>query len=195
MPSRVAASRSIARAIRRGGRVFVVCPAVGEDGEKGGAVLVQQALQKQFRTTLVHGRLPAAARQAALQCFREGVYDVLVGTTVLEVGVDVPEATLMVVVAADRFGIATLHQLRGRVGRGRRRGLAILCGPHTERVAAVCATTDGFALAEQDLAIRGSGELLGSAQSGFGDLRALDPIADLPLLLQVRRAVGAEGGS
>ena len=186
---------SIARAIRRGGRVFVVCPAVGEDGEKGGAVLVQQALQKQFRTTLVHGRLPAAARQAALQCFREGVYDVLVGTTVLEVGVDVPEATLMVVVAADRFGIATLHQLRGRVGRGRRRGLAILCGPRTERVAAVCATTDGFALAEQDLAIRGSGELLGSAQSGFGDLRALDPIEDLPLLLQVRRAVAAEGGA
>jgi ATP-dependent DNA helicase RecG len=108
---------------------------------------------------------------------------------VLEVGVDVPNATLIVVVAADRFGIATLHQLRGRVGRGTRRGLALLCGPRTERVAAVCRTTDGFELAEADLALRGSGELLGTAQSGFGELRALDPVDDLPLLLQVRAAV------
>ena len=115
----------------------------------------------------------------------------LIGTTVLEVGVDVPDATLIVVVAAERFGIATLHQLRGRVGRGRRRGLALLCGPRTDRVAALCRTTDGFALAEADLALRGSGELLGTAQSGFGELRALDPVADLELLLRVRRAVAA----
>jgi ATP-dependent DNA helicase RecG len=186
--------RAIARAVRRGGRVFVVCPAVGEDGEKGGAVLVQKALGKHFRTALVHGRQPAAERQRMLQCFRDGVYDVLVGTTVLEVGVDVPDATLVVVIAADRFGIATLHQLRGRVGRGRRRGLAILCGPRTERVAAVCSTADGFVLAEKDLAIRGSGELLGTAQSGFNDLRALDPVADLELLLKVRSAVRSLGG-
>lgn len=183
--------RSIGRAVRRGGRVFVVCPAVGEDGEKGGAVLVQKALAKHFRTALVHGRQSAADRQRALACFREGIHDVLVGTTVLEVGVDVPDATLVVVVAADRFGIATLHQLRGRVGRGRRRGLALLCGPRTDRVAAVCRTTDGFELAELDLAIRGSGELLGTAQSGFADLVALDPVEDLDLLLQVRKAVAA----
>jgi len=94
-----------------------------------------------------------------------------------------------VVIAADRFGIATLHQLRGRVGRGTRRGLAILCGPRTVRVAAVCRTTDGFELAEADLAIRGSGELLGTAQSGFSDLRALDPVEDLALLRRVREAV------
>ncbi len=186
--------RSIERAVRRGGRVFVVCPAVGEDGEKGGAVLVQQSLAKRFRTTLVHGRQSASDRQAALQCFREGIYDVLVGTTVLEVGVDVPDATLIVVVAADRFGIATLHQLRGRVGRGRRRGLAILCGPRTDRIAAVCSTTDGFLLAEKDLAIRGSGELMGTAQSGFSSLRALDPTADMELLLRVRNAVREEAG-
>jgi ATP-dependent DNA helicase RecG len=183
------AVRSIARAVRRGGRVFVVCPAVGEDGEKGGVVRVHEALAGRFRCGLVHGRLPTAERQRVLQCFRDGVLDVLVGTTVLEVGVDVPDATLVLVVAADRFGIATLHQLRGRVGRGRRRGLCLLCGPKSERVAAVCRTTDGFELAEADLALRGSGELLGTQQSGFADLRALDPVDDLQLLLRVRKAV------
>ena len=121
--------------------------------------------------------------------FRDGIHDVLVGTTVLEVGVDVPAATLIVVVAADRFGIATLHQLRGRVGRGRRRGLALLCGNKSARVAAVCRTTDGFELAEADLELRGSGELLGTQQSGFGELRALDPVRDLELLRRARDAV------
>ncbi len=189
------AMHSIARAIRRGGRVFVVCPAVGADGEKGGVVRVEQALAGRFRCGRVHGRMKAADRRAVLEAFRTGSLDVLVGTTVLEVGIDVPEATLIVVVAAERFGIATLHQLRGRVGRGTRRGLALLCGPRTDRVAAVCRTTDGFELAEADLALRGSGELLGTAQSGFHDLRALDPAEDLELLLQVRRAVAAEGGA
>jgi ATP-dependent DNA helicase RecG len=181
--------RSIARAVRRGGRAFVVCPSVGEKGEKGGAVRLHAALSSTFRCGLVHGRLPAREQQAALAAFQRGDCDVLVGTTVLEVGVDVPEATLMVVVQADRFGLATLHQLRGRVGRGSRRGLCIVCGPRTERVAAVCATTDGFELAETDLRLRGSGELLGTAQSGFADLRALDPVEDLDLLLRVRAAV------
>jgi ATP-dependent DNA helicase RecG len=187
--------RSIRRAVARRGRVFVVCPAVGEDGEKGGVMRVHDVLRQHFRCGLVHGRLAAGERQAALAAFRDGSADVLVGTTVLEVGVDVPDATLMVVVAADRFGIATLHQLRGRVGRGARRGVAILCGPRTERVAAVCRTTDGFALAEADLALRGSGELLGTAQSGFAELKALDPVDDLELLLTVRRAVHADGAA
>ncbi|MFK7742013.1 MAG: ATP-dependent DNA helicase RecG [Planctomycetota bacterium] len=183
------ALRSIARAVRRDGRVFVVCPAVGDGGEKGGVVRVHETLQKSFRCALVHGRLKPNEQQRALALFREGIVDVLVGTTVLEVGVDVPEATLVVVVAADRFGIATLHQIRGRVGRGDRRGLALLCGPKTDRITAVCETTDGFALAEKDLQLRGSGELLGTEQSGFGELRALDPLADLDVLRQVRAAV------
>jgi len=186
------AVQSIARAVRRRGRVFVVCPAVGEDGEKGGVLRMHAALQQRFRCGLVHGRLPAGQRQQVLAAFRDGALDVLVGTTVLEVGVDVPAATLIVIAAADRFGIATLHQLRGRVGRGARRGIALLCGPRTERVAAVCRTTDGFELAEADLALRGSGELLGEAQSGFTELRALDPVDDLELLLRVRKAVSAE---
>lgn len=183
------AVRSIARAIQRGGRVFVVCPAVGEEGEKGGVMRVFESLQQKFRCALVHGRVKASERQRALALFRDGIVDVLVGTTVLEVGVDVPDATLMVVVAADRFGIATLHQLRGRVGRGTRRGIALLCGPKTERVAAICATTDGFELAERDLALRGSGELLGTQQSGFSEMLAFDPVADLDVLRRVRDAV------
>ena len=189
------AVRSIERAVQRGGRVFVVCPAVGEEGEKGGVMRVHESLQEKFRCALVHGRLKTPERQRALALFREGIVDVLVGTTVLEVGLDVPAATLVVVVSAERFGIATLHQLRGRVGRGSRRGLALLCGPRTERVAAICDSIDGFELAERDLALRGSGELLGSQQSGFSDLRALDPVADLEVLLQVRRAVRGEDRS
>lgn len=181
--------RSIRRALRRGGKVFVVCPAVGEDGEKGGAIRVHEALGALFRCRLVHGRMPVAERQGAVAAFARGDCQVLVGTTVLEVGVDVPAATLMVILGADRFGLATLHQLRGRVGRGRRRGLCIVYGPKTPRVEALCRTTDGFELAEADLRLRGSGELLGTAQSGFADLRALDPLEDLPLLLEVRDAV------
>jgi ATP-dependent DNA helicase RecG len=184
--------RVLAAIRRRVERTFVVCPAVGADGAKGGAVRLHQELAREFRTGVVHGRMPVAERQAALQAFRDGVWDVLVGTTVLEVGVDVPEATLMVVVAAEQFGLATLHQLRGRVGRGPRPGLCLLCGTRTERVAAVCRTADGFELAEADLRIRGSGELLGTEQSGFGELRALDPIDDLELLQRARAAVRGE---
>jgi ATP-dependent DNA helicase RecG len=133
-----------------------------------------------------------ADRQQVTDAFRAGDMDVLVGTTVLEVGVDVPAATLMVVVGADRFGLATLHQLRGRVGRGRRRALCVLNGKHGPRVQAVCRTTDGFALAEEDLRLRGAGELLGTRQSGMSDLRALDPLQDHQLLQEARAAVRQE---
>ncbi|GAB4149727.1 MAG: ATP-dependent DNA helicase RecG [Planctomycetota bacterium] len=182
---------SIARAVRRAGLVYVVCPAIGEDGERQGAVLVHEQLSRRFRCGLVHGRMPAAERQRVIEAFRRRDFDVLVGTTVLEVGVDVPDAVLMVVVGADRFGIASLHQLRGRVGRGRRRGLCLLAGAAGPRVRAVCESTDGFALAERDLALRGSGELLGAAQSGRIDFRALDPVEDRELLGSVREAVRA----
>ncbi len=186
------ALRAIARAVRRKGRVYVVCPAVGEDSAKGSAVRVFEELKAQFRCRLVHGRMASSEQQDALSAFRRGDCDVLVGTTVLEVGVDVPQATLVVVVDADRFGLATLHQLRGRVGRGGRRGLCVLCGETTDRVQALTKTTDGFELAEVDLMLRGSGELLGTQQSGFSELCALDPIADRELLLRVRKAVAGD---
>jgi ATP-dependent DNA helicase RecG len=189
------AVQAIARAVARGGRVFVVCPAVGEDGEKGGVVRVLAALQERFRCG-ARAR-PVAARRTAATCSAASAKGSSTCWSARPCSRSVstcPTPTLMVVVAADRFGIATLHQLRGRVGRGVRRGLCLLCGPRTARVDAVCRSTDGFALAEADLALRGSGELLGTAQSGFGDLRALDPVEDLELLLRVRKAVQADPG-
>jgi ATP-dependent DNA helicase RecG len=182
----------ITRRVHRGEQVYVVCAKIGEDGEKGGAVRMHEELARRFSCRLVHGRMTSGDRQTVLAEFRKGVFPVLVGTTVLEVGVDVPDATLMVVAGADRFGLSTLHQLRGRVGRGGRRGLCVLAGKRNDRSDAICRTTDGFALAEEDLKLRGSGELLGTRQSGYGELRALDPVQDLELLLRVRTAVREE---
>jgi ATP-dependent DNA helicase RecG len=181
-----------ARRIARGQQVIVVCPKIGEDGSKGSAVRMQEELSVRFDCRLVHGRMDAAQRQATIEAFRQGEFGVLVGTTVLEVGIDVPNVTLMVVVGVDRFGLATLHQLRGRVGRGHRRGVCILTGAPGPRVEAICATTDGFELAERDLALRGAGELMGTRQSGLSDLRALDPVRDVDLLQRVRDVVRGE---
>ncbi|MBK8975387.1 MAG: DEAD/DEAH box helicase [Planctomycetes bacterium] len=182
----------IAAAVRRGGKVFVVCPRIGADGELGGAVRMHAELSSDHRATLVHGQLDPAERSARLAALRDGEVDVVVGTTVLEVGVDVPDATLMVVAGAESFGLATLHQLRGRVGRGAARGLCILAGERTARVAAVCASRDGFELAEADLRLRGAGELLGDRQSGSFDFRALDPLDDFEILSAAREAVRRE---
>ncbi|MHC5063125.1 MAG: ATP-dependent DNA helicase RecG [Planctomycetota bacterium] len=184
--------RSIRACLKRGGQVFVVCPKIGEEGEKGGAVRMQQELSQHLDARLVHGRMPASERQEVTAAFRRGEFSVLVGTTVLEVGIDVPNAQLMIIIGADRFGLATLHQLRGRIGRGNLRGLCILSGEETARSRAICASRDGFALAEEDLRIRGAGELLGRAQSGALDFRALDPIEDMALLQRARQAVREE---
>lgn len=183
---------TLARHVARGHRVYVVCPQIGAGGEKGGAVRVHAVLGKRFPCGLAHGEQSSETRAAALAAFRSGDLPVLVGTTVLEVGVDVPEATLMLVVGADRFGLATLHQLRGRVGRGRHRGLCLLLGDRNARIDAVCKSSDGFQLAEEDLRQRGAGELLGLRQSGVVDLRALDPVEDMELLATVREAVRCE---
>jgi ATP-dependent DNA helicase RecG len=187
--------RAIRRHVRRGGGVFVVCPKIGADGGKGGVDALSQSLASQsFRTAVVHGQKPVDERRAVVAGFRDrSLCDVLVATTVIEVGLDVPDATLMVVVQADRFGAATLHQLRGRVGRGKRRGLCILTAPVcTPRIDAVVRTRDGFELAEIDFLLRGSGELLGRRQSGVGELRALDVAVDGDLLDLARRAVAEE---
>jgi ATP-dependent DNA helicase RecG len=129
-----------------------------------------------LRLELLHGRVPAAEREATMAAFRAGAVDVLVATTVIEVGVDVPNASVMVVLDADRFGIAQLHQLRGRVGRGAAESWCFLIGealtPEAEeRLAAIESTTDGFALAEVDLDLRGEGTILGARQKGRSDLR------------------------
>lgn len=183
----------IVREVRAGHRVFVVVPLVEEDEESAArsADEVAAALPDQLaeaaarlglpekpapRIGVVHGQMKASARDATMDRFRGGDLDVLVGTTVLEVGVDVPEATVMLILDADRFGLAQLHQLRGRVGRGEAQAYCILVSDSDDptagaRLNALESHTDGFELAELDLELRREGELLGLNQSGLPTLR------------------------
>ena len=166
-----------------GHRTFVVVPLIDDTGsETEGAVAAESEavrlgeLLAPLRVGLVHGRMKAAARDAEMTRFRDGELDVLVGTTVVEVGVDVPEATMMVIEGADRFGLAQLHQLRGRVGRGSVESFCVLVSDSTDEVAqarlkAVAELRDGFELAERDFELRREGNVLGLAQSGLPQLR------------------------
>ncbi len=192
--------------LAEGARVFVVCPLV-EPGEEddvraawADATSVAAELGQRLAPAsvgLVHGRLPAAERDAVMSAFRDGRLQVLVATTVIEVGVDVPEATLMIVEDADKFGLAQLHQLRGRVGRGGGESHCVLLtrGRPTadgeRRLAVMAETGDGFRIAEEDLAIRGPGELLGVRQAGLPRLRFGDLAAHAELLLRAREAADA----
>jgi ATP-dependent DNA helicase RecG len=203
-------------AVGRGERGFVVCPSIGgacsgasagrpgpddEDVEAGHSVAVtlrrvQRALGAGVRVGAVHGRMPTDERDGVLAAFREGALDVLVATVLVEVGLDVPEASFVVLPDASRFGLAQMHQIRGRVGRGGRPGRCLVLLPLPEgaaraRAEALVATDDGFRLAEQDLALRGPGELLGTAQSGMPDFIALDPVRDVELLASTRPAAFA----
>jgi ATP-dependent DNA helicase RecG len=145
-----------------------------------------------LRVEILHGRLPTDEKDSVMRRFAAGEIDVLVATTVIEVGVDVANATAMVILDADRFGVSQLHQLRGRVGRGSAPGLCLLvtdapAGPARVRLDAVAATVDGFELARLDLAQRREGDVLGSAQSGRRSaLRILSLLRDEELILQAR---------
>lgn len=146
-----------------------------------------------LRIEVLHGRLPADAKDSVMRAFAAGDVDVLVATTVVEVGVNVPNATVMIVLDADRFGVSQLHQLRGRVGRGSAAGLCLLVTdaaegtPARERLDAVASTTDGFRLAELDLEQRREGDVLGATQSGRrSHLRLLSLLRDAELIGQAR---------
>jgi len=188
---------AIGRAVAGGARVYWVCPLVEENAslDVAAAEARHADLAQRFgrdAVGLIHGRMKTPERDAAMAAFAEGRSAILVATTVIEVGIDVPEATIIVVEHAERFGLAQLHQLRGRVGRGGRPGTCLLlyAGPLGEtahaRLAMLRETEDGFRIAEEDLRLRGSGELLGTRQSGFPTFR----VAQLPAqqdLLEVAR--------
>jgi len=187
--------------VAAGHRAFVVCPLVS-DSVRVEAKSATEEFERLAATELVglrvglmHGQMAAAAREEVMDRFRSGDVQVLVATTVIEVGVDVQEATVMVVESADRFGIAQLHQLRGRVGRGSAASWCYLLGGEedNERLAAVAGSTDGFALAEADLRLRGEGTLLGARQKGQSDLRlaSLSDPGDVALLAEARRVAEA----
>ena len=146
-----------------------------------------------LRMRILHGRMPADDKDAAMRAFADGSVDVLVATTVVEVGVDVPNATIMVIMDADRFGVSQLHQLRGRVGRGGKPGLCLLVtdsppgSPARERLDAVAATVDGFALSRLDLEQRREGNVLGAAQAGRkSGLKMLTLLQDEELIVEAR---------
>ena len=180
-----------------GERIFIVVPAIDEAGPDMTSLttLHRQLSAGPFRGLaigVVHGRLNTAERDSAMSDFRDGNTPILIATTVIEVGVDVPDATMMVVMDADRFGLAQLHQLRGRVGRGDKQSLCVLVAdPATDegiaRLAAMVETTDGFEIAERDLMIRGPGEIFGMRQSGVPPFRAAQLPDDLELLRLARR--------
>jgi ATP-dependent DNA helicase RecG len=194
-----AAYKLIAERVAAGERAYVVCPKVEDDNEdtdfKDATTVADQvaAALPGVRVGLVHGRLDGETRDRVMRAFKYGELDVLVATTVIEVGVDVPEATVMVIHDAERFGLAQLHQLRGRVGRGTAPGHCVLVSHGTisedgrVRLDAMASTTDGFVIAEADLALRGPGELLGPRQAGVPRLRFGSLQQHTALLLEARR--------
>jgi ATP-dependent DNA helicase RecG len=196
----------IRSACAEGRQAYWVCPLIEEQDEdaKAAAKHELQAAQKTYeqlsgllpelRIGLIHGRLKAAQKQAVMQAFKAGELQLLVATTVIEVGVDVPNASLMLIENAERLGLAQLHQLRGRVGRGAKASSCVLMyqsplsAMARERLAVMRETTDGFVIAEKDLELRGPGELLGTRQTGLATFRVADLVRDAGLLPEVQQA-------
>ncbi len=194
----------VEKQIAQGGQVYFICPAVEDspEGENAGELRSVTAyaaeLKRLFpnrRVGLVHGRLKGAEKDAVMAAFAAGELDILVSTTVVEVGVDVPNATLMVIENAERFGLSQLHQLRGRVGRGSAKSYCILFtanrSPDTlARLKVLCATGDGFQIAEEDLKLRGPGNFFGTQQHGLPPMKVADLAGDGQVLAQAREAAG-----
>lgn len=190
---------AVQRAVSSGSQVYWVCPLI-EDRKKSdltAATLRRDALQQELpgcRVALVHGAMSAEEKQSIMNAFSSGEVDILVATTVIEVGVDVPNASVMIIEHAERFGLSQLHQLRGRVGRGSKKSFCLLLyAPNLsevgkERLSVIRSSTDGFEIARQDLRLRGPGEFMGAKQSGAPLLRFADLDTDVELLDAARQA-------
>ncbi|MCI5500110.1 MAG: ATP-dependent DNA helicase RecG [Clostridiales bacterium] len=189
----------VRKQVAQGRQVYIVCPAVDQEDQAGMKAAQQygRSLQEEvfpdLRVSIVHGKLRPKEKQAVMASFVAGQTDVLVSTTVIEVGVDVPNANLMVIENAERFGLSQLHQLRGRVGRGKHQSYCVLLSDHPsegtrQRLKALTATNDGFAIAEEDLKQRGPGDFFGARQSGLPQLKLASLEGDMRLLHQAQGA-------
>ncbi len=194
----------------QGRQVYIICPAVDEGeagpqwGQEEGSAMdlkavttyakdLQAKVFPDLRVRLVHGKLKAREKEAVMAAFANGELDVLVSTTVVEVGVDVPNASLIIIENAERFGLSQLHQLRGRVGRGKHQSYCVLVTASRsdaarERLRALCATNDGFQIAEEDLRLRGPGDFFGRRQHGLPQLKVADFASDVALLREAKQA-------
>jgi ATP-dependent DNA helicase RecG len=185
--------------VSEGRQVFVVCPAIDES-ERALHSAVKQAEElrhtvfKGIMVGLLHGRMTTAQKDEVMKLFADGFIRILISTSVIEVGVDIPNASVMLVLDAHAFGLAQLHQLRGRVGRGAAQSYCILMTPDendAQRLGILAGTNDGFAIAEEDLKIRGSGDLVGTRQHGGHELRLAHLIRDYPVFLKAKEAAQA----
>ena len=190
---------AVRRAVASGSQIYWVCPLIEESDKADltAATLRENALKQDLpecRTALVHGAMTPEEKQTVMAAFSAGEIDILVATTVIEVGVDVPNASVMIIEHAERFGLSQLHQLRGRVGRGSKKSFCLLLYSPAlseigkERLSVIRSSTDGFEIAREDLRLRGPGEFMGARQSGAPMLRFADVESDAELLDAARNA-------
>jgi ATP-dependent DNA helicase RecG len=201
---RAEAYELVRREVRAGRQAYVITPLVEESDKiavrsaEAEAERLATEVFPDLRVAKLHGKMRPSQKEAVMEQFRAGEVDVLISTTVVEVGVDVPNATVMIIEDADRFGLSQLHQLRGRIGRGSHASTCLLFTSALDgdeddesitrqRLEAVASTSDGFKLAQKDLELRGTGTIMGERQAGFSDLRLTHLLRDIEVLQQARR--------
>jgi ATP-dependent DNA helicase RecG len=193
--------------LKDGSQAYIVYPLIDESDKlalKSATAEAQKLSQshfKDFKVGLLHGKMKPSEKNEAMRKFKNKEYDVLISTTVIEVGIDVPNATVMIIQNADRFGLSALHQLRGRIGRGKKQSYCFLVGGVTGenshlRLDIMTKTNDGFKIAEEDLKMRGPGELMGTVQHGFPEFKAGDIIKDSDIIefakMSAKNLIGAD---
>ncbi len=195
------AYQEVKRELSLGHQAYVILPLIEESEALNLKALLtygeelKNTVFSEFKVGLLHGKMSSSEKEKVMQAFKRGEIDVLISTTVVEVGVDVPNATVMVIEHAERFGLSQLHQLRGRVGRSEKQSYCFLIAYNIsfqseayKRLQILCQTNDGFQIAEEDLKLRGPGEILGTQQSGFLEFKKADPVKDIDLLLMAKEA-------